>query len=175
MAQRLSSSSSTANATQGGAVNDFNGDKISDVLWENSSKTTLGYWSATNTNQVAWNVLTLDAGSTLANYQILGTGDFNGDGKTDILYQNNIGTVGYWSISNNNQLVKHDLTATAGSGYQVVGTGDYNGDGTSDILWYNASTTAIGDWTISNGTDVAWTYFGGTTGNDWKVVAQWRL
>ncbi len=32
MAQRLSSSSSTANATQGGAVNDFNGDKISDVL-----------------------------------------------------------------------------------------------------------------------------------------------
>ena len=73
---------------------------------------------------------------------IKGTGDFNGDGKSDILWQNSDGTPAIWLMDGINFV----STSAAGSfnpgpSWQVKGTGDFNGDGKSDILWQNNDGT----------------------------------
>ena len=69
-------------------------------------------------------------------------GDFDGDGKADILWRNSSTGEDYIFLMNG-------TTVAAGSGYtntvpvpdwQIVGTGDYDGDGHADILWRNSST-----------------------------------
>jgi hypothetical protein len=36
--------------------------------------------------------------------------------------------------------------------WTVVGTGDFAGNGTDDMLWRNASTGALVEWVMNNGT-----------------------
>ena len=63
--------------------------------------------------------------------------DFNGDGKSYILWQNDNGMTTIWQMDG--------TSATAGPiynvdpGWQTIDTGDFNGDGKSDILWQNTS------------------------------------
>ncbi|MCV2422134.1 S8 family serine peptidase [Paucibacter sp. DJ2R-2] len=81
-----------------------------------------------------------------------GGGDYNGDGKSDILWRNDSGYVAEWQMNG--------LSIGAGSGvaplpadWQLVdGGGDYNGDGKSDILWRNDSGY-VAIWQM-NGFDV---------------------
>ena len=75
-------------------------------------------------------------------WQVNGVGDFDGDGKADILWRN--------STSGQNYLYAMDgTTIKPGEGYlrtvadpiwQIAAVGDYDGDGKSDLLWRNAST-----------------------------------
>ena len=75
-------------------------------------------------------------------WQIKGVGDFDGDGKADIVWRN--------STSGQNYLYPMDRTtikATEGylrtvadTAWQIVAVGDYDGDGKADILWRNNST-----------------------------------
>ena len=73
-------------------------------------------------------------------WSVAGTGDFDGDGKDDILWRN--GTTG-----DNYLYVMNGLTVQGTSGYLptvptnwTASTGDFNGDGKADILWRNTST-----------------------------------
>ncbi len=76
------------------------------------------------------------------NWQVAGIGDFNGDGKDDILWRNTatgenyvypmdgltiLGTEGY-------------LRTVADLNWEIVGVGDFDGDGKADILWRNSAT-----------------------------------
>jgi hypothetical protein len=78
----------------------------------------------------------------------VGAGDFNGDGRDDILWRNT--TTGQFT----DWLGRPDggfngNAASNGSvdlGWSIVGTGDYNGDGRDDILWRNATTGQFTDW-----------------------------
>ena len=67
------------------------------------------------------------------NWEVKGTGDFNGDGKSDILWQGEDGTAAVWLMDG----TKPSTTPSAqsGTGWEIKGTGDFNGDGKSDILW----------------------------------------
>ena len=69
-------------------------------------------------------------------------GDFNGDGKSDILWQNNDGTAAIWLMDGPNAT----FAGAAGPPIRgrpgtIKGTGDFNGDGKSDILWQNDDGT----------------------------------
>ena len=74
-------------------------------------------------------------------WHVEGTGDFNGDGKSDILWQNDNGTPAIWLMDGLNADRRSRTCANPGPSWHVEGTGDFNGDGKSDILWQNDNGT----------------------------------
>ena len=102
-------------------------------------------------------------------WQIKATGDFNGDGHSDILWQNTDGTPAIW-LMNGTNLIGAAALPNPGPSWHVVGTGDYNGDGKSDILWQNTDgTPAIWDMNGTNVIDAAVVNHP-NPGADWHII-----
>ena len=75
-------------------------------------------------------------------------GDFDGDGKSDILFENAAGAYATWTL--NGATITGGATLGApGAGFVFKGIGDFNGDGTSDVLFENANTGVYSIWDIS--------------------------
>ena len=151
---------------------DFNGDGRDDILWRNNDGT-LSNWLGTAAGGFTPN----DANAATfvpTAWHVAGTGDFNGDGRDDILWRNDNGQLSNWLGQANGGFTPNNANAAAAvlGAWQVVGTGDFNGDGRDDILWRHT------DGTLSNWLGNA---AGGFTPNDanaavvvptaWTVVA----
>ena len=61
-------------------------------------------------------------------WSLVGTGDFNGDGKTDILWQYNPTGAVYENLMNGGSVIG-SAVFSANADWSVLGTGDFNGDG----------------------------------------------
>ena len=96
----------------------------------------------------------------------MGTGDFNGYGRADILWRNDSGEVAIWEMNGTNVIASADL-GNPGPERRIFGTGDYNGDGRSDILWQSSSGD-VAIWQV-NGTTVIGTAVLATPGPTWHA------
>ena len=73
-------------------------------------------------------------------------GDFNGDGKSDILWQNTYtGARSLWLMDGVNFSSAVTL-AVIDPMWQIAAVADFNGDGKPDILWQNTYTGARSIW-----------------------------
>src|SRR5262249_42094987 len=121
-------------------IGDFDGDGKDDILWRHA---------LTGDNYLyPMNGLAIKASEgylrTVADldWNVAGVGDFDGDGKADILWRN--------SASGQNYLYPMDGTAIKpGEGFirtvadvrwEIKGVGDFDGDGMADILRRNSAT-----------------------------------
>ena len=82
----------------------------------------------------------------------MAAGDFNGDGKSDILWQNNNGQAAIWLMNGTTVTGAATVGANPGPSWHVIDSGDFNGDHKSDILWQNDNGQAA-IW-LMNGTTV---------------------
>jgi hypothetical protein len=82
-------------------------------------------------------------------WKAIGTGDFNGDGFSDILFQNkSTGQVSVWEMDGTSLIGGGKVSANPGPSWHAIGT-----DGGSDILFQNTSgQSSIWDM---NGTTIA--------------------
>jgi hypothetical protein len=60
--------------------------------------------------------------------------DFNGDGKADILWRNNDGSVFEWLL-NGTTIIGGGGLGQPSTTWHIAGVGDFNSDGKADILW----------------------------------------
>ncbi|MBF0292664.1 MAG: VCBS repeat-containing protein [Nitrospinae bacterium] len=167
------------------SVGDFNGDGKSDILWRHAGTGQTAIWFMDGVTKVGGGNTTTQAGAytSTTGWQVQGSGDFNGDGKSDILLRNaETGRMATWMM-NGRTVVSSGYTSvdagpyTASSGLQVSAIGDYNGDGKSDILLRDASTGQTLVWTMSgsqvtasSATDVSPGAYTSETG--WNVISE---
>jgi FG-GAP-like repeat len=134
---------------------DFNGDGKADILWHNTNGDT-SIWLMTANGTQMQVLSATDLGVVPTSWKIAGTGDFNGDGKSDIIWHNTNGDTSIWLMTASGTQVQVSSTTDLGfvpTSWNVAGTGDFNSDGRSDILWSNTN----GDTSIwfMNGTLVS--------------------
>ena len=92
--------------------------------------------------------------------------DFNGDGKSDILWRHSSGQLVTWFM-NGTSVSSTGFPGSASTDWIVEGVGDFNGDGKSDILWRHSSGQLV-TW-FMNGTSIIGTGFPGGVSTDWSV------
>ena len=86
-------------------------------------------------------------------WKAIGTGDFNGDGHSDILFQNTTsGQVSIWEMNGNALIGGGPVSPNPGPTWQAIGTGDFNDDGRSDILFQNTSSGQVSIWEMNGNT-----------------------
>lgn len=133
-----------------GGAGDFNGDGLDDLLWRHGPSGQMTQWLGTASgtfinNQAAFSPIISWDWSTVA------TGDFNGDGRDDVLWRHDSGLVTNWLGSETGGFTNnHANSAIIGPTpyYYLVVTGDFNGDGRDDVLWRQDDT--VRSW---SGTD----------------------
>jgi hypothetical protein len=119
---------------------DFNRDGQEDILWRNygpGGKDQVWYMQGASRKGSAYFFARPDL-----NWKIVGTGDFNGDAKLDILWRYD-GTGGRnqaWLMDGVTWLGNANLPARTDLSWRIAGTGDFNCDGWPDILWRSNGT-----------------------------------
>jgi YD repeat-containing protein len=137
---------------------DFNADGWPDLVWRRLGSGDNGLWWMTGASLIsATSLLPTGQGGAAVladmNWEIRGVGDFNGDGKPDLLWQNqSTGDVAVWTFSNQQRITTLWLSLLSGThgdsdlNWKVVGAADMDGDGKLDLVWSHAQTGALRVW-----------------------------
>jgi hypothetical protein len=147
------------------SVDDFDGDGKADLLWRHTISGIHTVWVLDGA-AVQWTGA-LTPNSPGADWQIVGTGDFNDDGKADLLWRHSSGQTTAWLMNANKRLVEGTF-GVVGTDWQVERTADFNGDGTADILWRHTTGT-VSIWLL-DGVGIIGAGSPGSAGSDWHVV-----
>ena len=153
--------------------------KTMSALWRNPAGG-LDLWQTTGS---VIDVKGIFAATTApAGSQLIGTGDFNGDGVEDILWKDTAKNQFYLWFMENGTVRKDNVdkyledgasTALApkDSNWTIVGIEDIDRDGSTDLLLRNQVTGEVNAWFMKENvlvSDVAFT-------NNYKVRAEWEL
>ncbi len=127
-------------------IADFNNDGRDDVLWRNNVNRRVWLYSMNGNNIINGSGTGEHVAFTSENWNIQGVGDFDADGKGDILWRHSTnGRV--WLYLMNGPNISNSTAGAPGQhveftslAWDIRAIGDYNGDGKQDIFWRNNVT-----------------------------------
>ena len=155
------------------ATGDFNGDGQRDILWQHSTAGLLAVWLMNGTRLMDGRLLT-PGHIADANWRMVGSGDFNGDGRTDIVWQNTFGYLCVWLMNGSTLLegVWLNPNQVADTNWKIRAVSDVNGDGHPDLIWQHVTTGAIAAWMMSGTTQISGTLLTppAVADHDWRIV-----
>lgn len=129
------------------ASGDFSGyGRQSQLLWHNSATGSL-YLMTLNVAGVAG--LPPVSGQLFyqepnVGWQVAGAADFNGDGKSDILWRNQSSGAAYMMLMDGSAITSQGLVYTEPDlGWRIAALGDYDGNGRADITWFHDATGRV--------------------------------
>jgi hypothetical protein len=79
-------------------IGDFNGDGTTDILWWDNASGTVAIWF-TNASWQVQSSLAIGVVPASSTWSIVQTGDYNGDGKSDILWKDGSGNLAIWFVN----------------------------------------------------------------------------
>jgi Ca2+-binding RTX toxin-like protein len=153
--------------TLSGARQDLNNDRDSDlIVWSQSTGLVSRYDSVNG--QISGSAVIGDAGS--GSWDVRASGDFYGDGSTDLVLKNQTtGQFGIWIVSNGVRSSITDL-GVIGTNWDVRFSGDFNRDGNSDILWRNANDGHLYIWNFNGAAQQSGGASLGVIGTNWDAA-----
>lgn len=146
---------------QFGTVGDFNADGRDDVAVRNPNN---GSWRVLSSSGTGFTPLKFGTWDSAASWTNVRAGDFNGDGRTDLLGQRADGT---WFVSTSGASGFTTAGWTVLSIGQFATVGDFNADGLDDVAVRNP---ANGAWRLLSGNGSSFT---STKLGDWPSAKAW--
>jgi hypothetical protein len=127
-------------AWQVAGVGDFDGDGKADILWRHALSGQNYLYPMDGTTIKATEGFLRTVADTA--WLVKGVGDFDGDGKADIVWRNSLSGQNYLYPMDGTTIKPTEgyLRTVADLAWQIVAVGDYDGDGRSDLLWRNSAT-----------------------------------
>jgi hypothetical protein len=124
----------------GGASYDIDADGKSDVVLTHASTGSVYYWLMDGAGQRSGRASSV----TLPGYTLRGSGDFNADGRADLLYSN--ATTVRLLLGRTDGDFTNSAVAELPPGWTVGGVGDVDADGKADVVLTHAATGSIYYW-----------------------------
>jgi len=155
---------------------DFNNDGKPDVLWRNSvtGQNSIWYMDGATRTSIA-SIATLPNNAT-NNWVVVGCGDFNRDGKPDILWRNTItGQNLLWYMDGTvrtSMALIPSLPNNATNIWVAASVADFNNDGKPDIIWRNTITSQTLLWFMDNTVRTSMALLPALVGDMWKIVGK---
>lgn len=135
-----------------------------DIIWRNTSGG-FGVWLMNGAAESNWELI----GNHGTSWHSTGVGDFNSDGKDDVLWRNSAtGAYGVWLMDGATETSWHYI-GNNGTSWESVGVGDFNGDNKSDVVWRNSATGKYGLWLMDGTTPSSWQCLGANS-LDWRIA-----
>jgi hypothetical protein len=101
-------------------------------------------------------------------WQIVGSGDYNGDGHSDVLLHNaSENKFDVWAMLDGGTYESELLPDDFGNAAEVIASGDFDGDGMSDILWRNLDSGDVDIWGLTKDSTLGPLEGGG---NPWSAI-----
>jgi len=134
----------------------LDGNLVSDVAFRDSSGK-FSTWVLAGASALAGGG---DLGNPGTFYSLVAAGDFNGNGKSDLLFRGRDGGLASWQIVGT-AITGGGNIGNPGAAWSLAGTGDFNSDGRTDLLFLNGLTGDYANWNLSGTAIIG----GGTIGN----------
>ena len=161
----------------------FNSDFTTDLVFQNSTTGEVQIWFMSGTDRVGFaSAKEQTSGATLlGSWRIVGVGDMDRDGQTDILFQDPVsGQLQVWFMAGTDrrafapiveQATQQPLAVTAP--WRV---GDFNSDGRIDVVGHNTTTGEIQVWLMDGTNRTSFVYVNdAATGGRLIGPSPWRL
>lgn len=159
------------------AADDFDADGKTDLVFRQAGGGAVEFWLLNGTARVGAPVPLSGASAPGPEWELGASGDFDHDGKPDLLWRNRqTQKLRVWTM--NGAVKQGELLPSpdqaADANWSVVAALDYDRDGQRDLLWYNSTSGRIVFWRLDatlgrlsgNFTSPA-----SAGSNNWKVVA----
>ena len=125
------------------------GDQV-DLLFRKAASGAVAFWFMNGTAVVSASI----SGNIARDWEIQGTGDFNGDGMSDILWRNenpaapDAGALYMWIMDGPRVVVRGYVSYGMNLDWTVQALGDLDGDKRTDILWRATRGPSEGTLTV---------------------------
>jgi hypothetical protein len=128
---------------------DTNRDFKADLIWRDRITGDIQVWLMNGGLRLA--SARLASPFPFSEWRLAGTGDFDGDGRSDIVWQNTrTGVVIAWYMNGVARTAIRPLLPNAMPGWNVAGVDDFNGDGRADLLLHQPSLGALAIFLLRN-------------------------
>lgn len=154
------------------SVGDFNRDGHADLVWQHEIDGRIAIWFMNRYVQYSGEPLGPGQVPDIQ-WKIVGSGDFNGDGWRDLVWQHQAnGRIAVWKMQGT-VLLDGDLIVpgqVADLDWKIRAVGDIDGDNWPDLIWHHRVTGDVATWLMNGTTKVSGIVFGHAPDTNWQLV-----